>query len=110
VVLQADQVIQALGEAAILFVDWGCCGQEVRFSMWTSRNLVASFNGCKGSHVYLHQVIESKRLVGKRGFEPPTPWSRTRFNRLAKSIESCRRQAIGVEGFAATALLLVDLC
>ena len=107
---QADQVIQALGEAAILFVDWVCCGQEVRFSMWTSRNLVASFKGCKGSHVYLHQVIESKRLVGKRGFESPPPWSRTRFQQFLNSIEFCRRQAIGVEGFAGTALLLVDLC
>jgi hypothetical protein len=26
-------------------------------------------------------------LVGERGFEPPTPWSRTRFQRLLKSVE-----------------------
>jgi hypothetical protein len=51
-----------------------------------------------------------KRLVGERGFEPPTPWSRTRFRQLLNSIEFCRRQAIGIEGFAGTALLLVDLC
>jgi len=50
-----------------------------------------------------------KRLVGERGFEPPTPWSRTRFRRLLNATELCRRQVIGVEGFAATALLLVDL-
>jgi len=25
-----------------------------------------------------------KRLVGERGFEPPTPWSRTRFQSLVK--------------------------
>jgi hypothetical protein len=30
-----------------------------------------------------------KQLVGERGFEPPTPWSRTRFRRLLKSVESC---------------------
>ena len=45
-----------------------------------------------------------KRLVGERGFEPPTPWSRTRFSRLLNSIEFCRPQAIGIEGVAASAL------
>jgi len=38
-----------------------------------------------------------KRLVGERGFEPPTPWSRTRFRQSLNSIECCRPQAIGVE-------------
>jgi len=28
-----------------------------------------------------------KILVGERGFEPPTPWSRTRFQPLGKSGE-----------------------
>ena len=28
-----------------------------------------------------------KYMVGERGFEPPTPWSRTSFYRLLKSIE-----------------------
>ena len=51
-----------------------------------------------------------KRLVGERGFEPPTPWSRTRFRKLLNATEFCRPQAIGVEGFAATASSLVDLC
>jgi hypothetical protein len=27
-----------------------------------------------------------KELVGERGFEPPTPWSRTRFQSLLKSV------------------------
>jgi hypothetical protein len=48
-------------------------------------------------------------LVGERGFEPPTPWSRTRFQGLWISIELCRPQAIGVEGVASAALRLVDL-
>jgi len=30
-----------------------------------------------------------KRMVGARGFEPPTPWSRTRFQGLLKSMDSC---------------------
>jgi hypothetical protein len=50
-----------------------------------------------------------KRLVGERGFEPPTPWSRTRFRDLLNSIEFCRPQVIGIEGVAAVALCLVDL-
>ena len=27
------------------------------------------------------------KMVGERGFEPPTPWSRTRFKLLLKSVE-----------------------
>ena len=30
-----------------------------------------------------------KILVGARGFEPPTPWSRTRFESLLKFVEFC---------------------
>ena len=30
-----------------------------------------------------------KKMVGERGFEPPTPWSRTRFQYLLKSVEFC---------------------
>jgi len=51
-----------------------------------------------------------KRLVGERGFEPPTPWSRTRFRKLLNATEFSRPQAIGVEGVAAAASLVVDLC
>jgi hypothetical protein len=28
-----------------------------------------------------------KTMVGERGFEPPTPWSRTRFQLVLKSVE-----------------------
>ena len=38
-----------------------------------------------------------KRLVGERGFEPPTPWSRTRFQHLSKSVEFCGFQVIAGE-------------
>jgi hypothetical protein len=38
-----------------------------------------------------------KIMVGERGFEPPTPWSRTRFQRLLNSIETCRPQLVVVE-------------
>jgi hypothetical protein len=51
-----------------------------------------------------------KQLVGERGFEPPTPWSRTRFRQLLNTIEFCRPQVLGVEGVAYIALWLVDLC
>jgi len=30
-----------------------------------------------------------KRMVGARGFEPPTPWSRTRCQALVKLVDSC---------------------
>ena len=30
-----------------------------------------------------------KELVGERGFEPPTPWSRTRYHYLLKPVEIC---------------------
>jgi hypothetical protein len=36
------------------------------------------------------QFICLKGLVGERGFEPPTPWSRTRFESLLKSPEIWR--------------------
>jgi hypothetical protein len=42
-----------------------------------------------------------KRLVGERGFEPPTPWSRTRFQRLLNSIGLCRSQVLVIECVAA---------
>jgi hypothetical protein len=39
---------------------------------------------CDGNPEVL--LICLKRLVGERGFEPPTPWSRTRFQGLLKSV------------------------
>ena len=49
-----------------------------------------------------------KRLVGERGFEPPTPWSRTRFRPLLKSVETWRFQGICIVCFAADLLKAVD--
>ena len=48
-----------------------------------------------------------KRLVGERGFEPPTPWSRTRFRRLLNSIEFCSSQVIDIKGVADVAFRLL---
>ena len=31
-----------------------------------------------------------KQLVGERGFEPPTPWSRNRFEGILRRVEFCR--------------------
>ena len=41
-----------------------------------------------------------KRLVGERGFEPPTPWSRTRFRPLLKFVESRCFQLTDIEPVA----------
>ncbi len=51
-----------------------------------------------------------KRMVGERGFEPPTPWSRTRFRQLLNTIELYRAQVITVERVAAADVAGVDLC
>src|SRR5690349_11245591 len=32
------------------------------------------------------QKVTRKTMVGERGFEPPTPWSRTRFRSLLKLV------------------------
>ena len=32
-------------------------------------------------------LSQTKEMVGERGFEPPTPWSRTRFKHLLKLVE-----------------------
>jgi len=50
-----------------------------------------------------------KRLVGERGFEPPTPWSRTRFRRLLNSIETCRLLVAVVECVAASPTIFPEL-
>jgi hypothetical protein len=41
-------------------------------------------------------LLNPKSLVEERGFEPPTPWSRTRFQQLLNCIELCRPQVIDV--------------
>ncbi len=51
-----------------------------------------------------------KIMVGERGFEPPTPWSRTRFRLLLKAIEFRRLQVIEVEYIAVASLLYDDRC
>jgi hypothetical protein len=49
-----------------------------------------------------------KRLVGERGFEPPTPWSRTRFQSLVKFGEMRRFQVIAVALVAASLLISIE--
>src|SRR5271156_5828898 len=49
-----------------------------------------------------------KRLVGERGFEPPTPWSRTRFKLLLKLVEFYCLQLIGAEPLAVCSLQSVE--
>ena len=50
----------------------------------------------KTDHLGHSQVLDQslckllKRLVGERGFEPPTPWSRTKSRSKSKSFIRCR--------------------
>jgi hypothetical protein len=48
-------------------------------------------------------------VVGARGFEPPTPWSRIRFQTLLKLVEYCCFEMIAVESFAARSRMLLKL-
>jgi len=48
-------------------------------------------------------------MVGERGFEPPTPWSRTSFSELLKSIEIVSFQLFYIEWFVASPLKTVAL-
>jgi hypothetical protein len=50
-----------------------------------------------------------KLLVGERGFEPPTPWSRTRFKHLLKLVEFCGFQVIAVEPVASRSWEAIEL-
>src|SRR5438552_18955618 len=45
-------------------------------------------------------------MVGERGFEPPPPWSRTRFSSLLKPVEFCCRQLIDGEALLLERLLI----
>jgi hypothetical protein len=38
-----------------------------------------------------------KTMVGERGFEPPTPWSRTRFKTLLKFVGICCPQLLKID-------------
>jgi len=46
-------------------------------------------------------------MVGERGFEPPTPRSRTRFNPVWKSVEFRSFQLIDIESVARSLLKVV---
>ncbi len=52
--------------------------------------------------------ISLNRLIGARGFEPPTPWSRTRLQRLLKSVETRGFLMLWIESFAARSRLRVE--
>jgi hypothetical protein len=51
-----------------------------------------------------------RMMLGASGFQPPTSWSRTRFQRTLKSIEIWRFQAFFVEGVARSKWKLVGTC
>jgi hypothetical protein len=78
-------------------------------SMWNSRRRIGVKISDAGT-VYNFYTIDVdgkpevqfkslKRLVGERGFEPPTPWSRTRCStRLSHSPTAPRKAARGTKG------------
>jgi len=49
-------------------------------------------------------------MVGERGFEPPTPWSRTRFQSLLRFIEICGSQLIDIEPVAGCPWKAIEIC
>ena len=67
-----------------------CPGETcLRAGLFGSLSPPSGFHYLKGlSRLAVHDIC-LKRLVGERGFEPPTPWSRTRFQSLLKSVEFC---------------------
>jgi hypothetical protein len=48
-------------------------------------------------------------MVGERGFEPPTPWARTRFRPILKLVEICRLYLIDFKSVASRPLKAVEL-
>ena len=83
-----------------------CCGKTgLYFSMEPQREIHKNttvynfdYSGVDGKPELLLECL--KILVGERGFEPPTPWSRTRFTRLLKIVEFVGLQLIAIEPFA----------
>jgi len=49
-------------------------------------------------------------MVGARGFEPPTPWSRTSFSRLLNFVEFRDLQLVDYEHVAGGPLISVVSC
>ena len=74
--------------------------------------------GCRGRYEIVYSAVDGepegglislKIMVGERGFEPPTPWSRTRSKRLLKSVEICCLQLIDTEPVASRSLKAVAI-
>ncbi len=60
-------------------------------------------------HDFRIRVSRWKQMVGERGFEPPTPWSRTRFQTILKSAEIDCFQVIDIEPVAGRSWKVVVL-
>src|SRR6202035_4925176 len=75
-----------------------------RFRRWNTWARVAS--------LWLNRVVsESTRMVGERGFEPPTPWSRTRCSTRLSHSPTCAADAYrGALPGAFIPLMRLDQC
>jgi len=49
-------------------------------------------------------------MVEERGFEPPTPWSRTRFGRLLNFVDFRGSQVIDMESVTTETLKSIEPC
>jgi hypothetical protein len=63
---------------------------STKYNIYANRQLEhLAKNQAVRPSVRMHVRKYLKELVGERGFEPPPPWSRTRFQLLLKPIEIC---------------------
>jgi hypothetical protein len=71
------------------FVDGLASPRRMKFSIYAGVSARAPRAKTRwvGLQASAHAVSSWKQLVGERGFETPTPWSRTRFQYLVKSGE-----------------------
>jgi hypothetical protein len=69
-------------------------------------------SGLAGEGIFANQLILLDLMVGERGFEPPTPWSRTRCStRLSHSPNmGCRSASVGARPGAFVPRMHFDQC
>jgi len=81
------------------------------YLLWMSEKAFGPRKSMKmGLKFELPILMIRNEMVGERGFEPPTPWSRTRFQPLLKSGGICCSEVIVIETFAGRSLNAVVLC
>ena len=96
------------------------CGRAQGVKTAWRHSISFAFNKTLSAHLVIWEQMKTnwpfrnrsnllKKLVGARGFEPPTPWSRTRFQNLLNFVEICCFQVILLESVAAYLLKLIEI-